>query len=211
MKLLAAIQAGGRSTRMGKDKAWLELAGRPLLEHGLAAAQPLADRLAVVISRDCSQPDKYAQLARKWRAALLYDPHDHRGPLGGIHTALLHAQRDEKTLVLACDLPFVTTDFLRLLQAVDRQETAQAASHGLTTPVDDAGRVQMLAGIYSAACLPQVEQMLAEDVLRLDRLCARVRTRRVEFAEYAHLLGAEKFLCNLNTPVDVPVNVNEVR
>jgi molybdopterin-guanine dinucleotide biosynthesis protein A len=203
MKLLAAIQAGGRSARMGTDKAWLELAGRPLIEHVLAAARPLADRLAVVISRDSSQLDKYAQLARQWRATLLYDLHDHRGPLGGIHTSLLHAQPDEKTLVLACDLPFVTTDFFNLLREVDRQETAQAAPHGLTTPVDEAGRVQMLAGIYGAACLPQVEQMLAEDVLRLDRLCARVRTRRVEFAEYAHLPGAEKFLRNLNTPEDV--------
>ncbi len=203
MKLLAAIQAGGRSARMGSDKAWLELAGQPLIEHVLAAAQPLADRLAIVISRDNSQPDPYAQLARQWRAALLYDLHDHRGPLGGIHTALRHAQPDEKTLVLACDLPFVTTDFLSLLQAMDRQGTAQTASHGLTVPLDEAERVQMLAGIYGAACLPQVEQMLAEDVLRLDRLCARVRTRRVTFAEYAYLPGAEKFLRNLNTPADV--------
>ena len=61
----------------------------------------------------------------------------------------------------------------------------------------------MLATIYGAACLPQVEQMLAEDVLRLDRLCERVRTRRVTFAEYAHLHGAENFLRNLNTPADV--------
>src|SRR5262249_7140309 len=152
---------------------------------------------------DNSQPDKYARLARQWRAALLYDLHDHRGPLGGIHTSLLHAQPDEKTLALACDLPFVTADFLNLLQEVDGQETAQATSHGLTTPVDEVGRAQMLAGIYGAVCLPQVEQMLAEDVLRLDRLCARVRTRRVAFAEYAHLNGAEKFLRNLNTPEDV--------
>jgi molybdenum cofactor guanylyltransferase len=203
MKLLAAIQAGGRSTRMGMDKAWLELAGRPLIEHVLAAAQPLAGRLAVVISRDNPASDKYAQLTRQWRAALLYDRHDHRGPLGGIHTSLQHAQPDEKILVLACDLPFLTTEFLGLLQALDQQETALSESHGLTTPVDEAGRVQMLAALYSPSCLLPVEQMLAEDVLRLDRLCARLRTRRVAFAEYAHLPGAQKFLCNLNTPEDV--------
>lgn len=203
MKLLAAIQAGGRSARMGTDKAWLELAGRPLIEHVLAAAQPLADRLAVVISRDNPQPDKYAQLAEQWRATLLYDLHDQRGPLGGIHTSLLHAQADEKTLILACDLPFVTTDFLSLLQELDQQETADGHSPGLTAPLDKVGRLQMLAGIYGAECLPQVEQMFAEDVLRLDQLCARVRTRYVASAEYAHLPGAEKFLHNLNTPEDV--------
>jgi molybdenum cofactor guanylyltransferase len=207
MKLLAAIQAGGRSARMGTDKAWLELAGRPLIEHVLAAAQPLADRLAVVISRDNSQTDKYAQLAEHWRAALLYDLHDHRGPLGGIHTSLLHAQADEKTLILACDLPYVTTGFLSLLQELDQQETTHGHSHGLTTPLDKAGRLQMLAGIYGAECLPQVEQMLAEDALRLDRLCARVRMRRAMFAEYAHLPGAEKFLRNLNTPEDVSESI----
>lgn len=204
MKLLAAIQAGGRSTRMGTDKAWLELAGRPLIEHLLAAAQPLAQRLAIVISRDHPTADQYAQLAARYRAALLHDLHDQRGPLGGIHTALRHAQLDEKTLVLACDLPFLTTEFLGWLQDLDQQETALNRQHGLTTPVDEAGRVQLLAAFYSRpVCLPPVEQMLAADVLRLDRLCARVHTRRVEFAEYAHLPGAEKFLGNLNTPADL--------
>jgi molybdopterin-guanine dinucleotide biosynthesis protein A len=198
MNVLGAIQAGGRSSRMGTDKAWVELAGRPLIEHVLAATQPLAQRLAIILSRDTSHLARYEQLAAHWHATLLFDQHAYRGPLGGIHTSLLQSTAAETTLILACDLPFVTTEFLAWLQ------TAHAAGrYDLSVPLDSTGRVQMLAGFYEQACLPVVEALLAADRLRVDGLLARVSARQATFAEYAHLTDAAKLLRNLNSPADL--------
>ena len=195
MKVFAAIQAGGRSTRMGTDKAWVELAGRPLIEYALDAAQPMAQRCAIVISHGTAQRERYATLAQQRQVSLLFDSHDYRGPLGGIHTALQHCAADETALILACDLPFITTEFLALLQSLHTPQ--------ITVPLDETGRRQMLAGFYDKACEPAVAALLAADQLRVDGLCAQVQVREVPFSVYAHLPQAVRLLRNLNTPEEV--------
>ncbi len=189
------IQAGGRSSRMGEDKSWLPLEGRPLLEHLLAKAKSVADHIAIVISATNPQADRYRELAQQWNAETLDDLHGFRGPLGGIYTALTTCADEDSALILACDLPFVTTDFLQRLWQVH-----QATQSELTVPLDQRHRVQMLAGIYSAACRAPIARMLAWDELAADRLCLRVKTRLVAFSEYAHLPAASRLLINLNTP-----------
>ena len=200
MKLLAAIQAGGRSRRMGTDKAWVEVNGCPMIEHVLAAAQPVAHRLALVISQATPERERYVALAEKWQAELLIDPYDQRGPLGGIATALQHCSADESALILACDLPFLTSAFLNLLTA---HHSALTAPH-LTVPEDQTGRLQMLCGIYDAGCLSYAEQLLAENKLRADGLCELVETQRLRWTNYAGLPAAERLLLNCNMLADVP-------
>ncbi|HEX4949420.1 MAG TPA: molybdenum cofactor guanylyltransferase [Blastocatellia bacterium] len=192
--MIAAIQAGGRSSRMGEDKAWLTIDERPMIEHILQAAQEVARRLLIIIHPTNPNLTRYEELAMRWSADLVYDLHDHRGPLGGIETALRQSIVHEAVLVLACDLPFVTAAFLRLLQ-----EIHQAKKCDLTVPVDAMGWQQMLAAVYAADCLEPVAAMLAEEKLKVQELCARVRTRRVLFAEYAHLPQPARLLQNINT------------
>ena len=200
MNLFAAIQAGGQSRRMGTDKAWLNLQGRPMIEHVLAAAQPLAQRLAIIISQTTLERDRYATLAKHWHAELLIDLYDQRGPLGGIATALRQCNADESALILACDMPFLSTDFLQLLAT---QHSALSTPH-LTIPTDQTDRVQMLCGIYDRAGLPFAEQLLANNQLRVDGLCACLETLHLEWADYAHLPNAERLLLNCNTKADLP-------
>lgn len=200
MKLLAAIQAGGQSRRMGEDKAWLGINGQPMIEHVLAAAQPLAERLAIVISQTTRAPERYAALAERWQAQLLIDPHDRRGPLGGIETALRVCATDECALVLACDMPYLTTEFILLLA----ERHASTSGTHITITADRDERRQMLCGIYERGCLPFVEQMLTANVLRVDRLCAQVATQQLHWKDYAHLPEAERLLLNCNSRADLP-------
>ena len=196
--MIATIQAGGRSSRMGADKAWVLIDGRPMIEHVLAAAQPVADHLAIVLNPANPHLTLYEELAARWSAEVLFDLHDYRGPLGGIETALQRSETDEAGLMLACDLPFVTTEFLQLLQAIH-----VSAASDLTVPWDAAGRPQMLAAIYAQACLAQVRAMLAANELKVQCLQQRVTTRPVRWAEYAHLAAAERLLHNINSPTDL--------
>jgi molybdopterin-guanine dinucleotide biosynthesis protein A len=211
---------------MGGDKSWVEIEGRPMIAHALGAASAVAGRLSIVISAGMPERERYETLAAAWGAEVIADLHDHRGPLGGIHTALrhLHGARSQHGcdrhgrhrqdgldgldgldgmdgvdgLMLACDLPFVSPDFLRWLAQIH-----EAEANDFTAPVDRNGRLQPLAGFYGPACLPAVETMLAAGVLRVDRIGDVVKTRRVSFEEYAGLPGAERFLLNVNAPADL--------
>jgi molybdopterin-guanine dinucleotide biosynthesis protein A len=192
------VQAGGRSSRMGQDKAFLEVEGLPMMERVLVAAQSVAKSLAIIINASNPNRDAYQKLTDRWNVRLLYDLHNHRGPLGGIYTSLVHCAKEESALVLACDFPYLTTQFLLFLSQIHQHTDP----HSITLPVDQEGRLQPLAGIYSASCLPAVERMLAHDILRVDRICSEVATRLVAFKEFAQLPGAEKFFLNINTPDD---------
>lgn len=194
--VFAAIQAGGRSARMGADKAWVTLAKRPLIDSALRAAQPLAQRFAIVISKEMPELERYQELANAWGADILIDPNNHCGPLGGIQTALRHCTSNETALILACDLPFITSDFLTLLA----QHHSHTQAPAITIPLDQSGRRQMLAGFYDLECLPAVESLLAEEKLRVDGLCGRVNLQEVAYSAYCHLPGASRLLTNLNTP-----------
>ncbi len=196
--MIAIIQAGGQSSRMGEDKAWIVINGRPMIEHVIAAAQKITTAIAVIINPANPDRKKYEALAESLSANLMHDLHDHRGPLGGIETGLQFCGAEKSALILACDLPFVSTEFLRLLQQIHQTENSL-----LTVPLDQAGRPQMLAAIYSPACLPHVSDLLAGNELKARLLCQRVKTRLVDFSEYSYLPEAEKFLVNLNTPEEL--------
>jgi len=201
------IQAGGRSSRMKQDKAWLEVDGAPMIERVVAAAGPAAGRLGIIVNAANPQIERYERLAESCDAGLIFDLHEHLGPLGGVHTALAHCGAGESALILACDLPFITTDLLTFLCGVHQGENPQSASpqfgrnpQSITVPLDQSNRPQPLAAIYDQSLEATVGQMLAANELRVDLLYSRVSTRRVGFAEFAHLRDAERFFINVNTP-----------
>jgi molybdopterin-guanine dinucleotide biosynthesis protein A len=188
------IQAGGLSSRMGTDKAWLEIENRPMIERVLTAVGPVVNSLSIIVNAANPHLQRYESLAGSYDAKVVYDMHDHRGPLGGIGTALTHCKSDQSALILACDMPFITTEFLAFLIDLHRREANQ-----LTLPLDREERLQPLAGVYSASCRPAVEQMLNTNDLRVDNLCRRVNTRRVAFSELAGLMNAERLFVNINS------------
>ena len=198
------IQAGGRSSRMKRDKAWLEIDGVPMIERAVAAAGP-AGRLGIIVNAANPQIKRYERLAESCGARLIFDLHEHLGPLGGIHTALAHCGAGESALILACDLPFITTEFLSFLRDVHQTQNPQSAirnPQSITVPLDQLNRLQPLAAIYDQSLEAAVGQMLAANELKVDSLYPRVSTRQVGFVEFARLRDAERFFINVNTPED---------
>src|SRR5215468_10018426 len=145
------IQAGGRSSRMNRDKAWLEIEGAPMIERVIAAVRPAVVRLGVIVNPANSQIGRYEKLAESRDATLIFDLHEHLGPLGGIHTALAHCGANESALILACDLPFITSEFLSFLCDIHQTKNPLSASpdpQSVTVPLDQSNRQQPLAAIY---------------------------------------------------------------
>ena len=197
------IQAGGRSSRMKQDKAWLEIDGAPMIERVVAAAGPAAGRLGIIVNAANPQIERYERLAESCDAGLIFDLHEHLGPLGGVHTALAHCGAARSALILACDLPFITTDLLTFLCEIHQAPILHSpfpTPPAVTVPLDQSNRPQPLAAIYDKSLEATVGQMLAANELRVDLLYSRVTTRRVGFAEFDHLRDAERFFINVNTP-----------
>jgi molybdenum cofactor guanylyltransferase len=133
------VLAGGKSTRMGRDKAPLEFDGVPLVERALRNLREITGAPRILGNR----PD----LAHF--APVVSDIYPHAGPLGGIHAGLTAAAR-EWSVFLPVDVPLLPVGFLRYL--VDRVSLTQALA---TIPIV-AGRHQPLVALYHRSLLPTI-------------------------------------------------------
>lgn len=185
------ILAGGQSRRMGQDKALLRLApGEPtLIERVAAAARGLGPVWIVA-----NPPDRYAWLG----LPSVGDSDPGQGPLGGL-AAGLAATGAAHNLVLACDLPDLHPAVLHLL--VDQPRDYDALVPRWTAP-DGTIRVEPLHAIYSAACLPAVQDALAAGQRHFTSFYAAVQVRYLPETLLRTVDPDLRTFHNLNTPAD---------
>jgi len=136
MECSALILAGGESRRMGRDKAWLELDGRPLIERAVERLRRLGIREILISGR---AGEDYSAL----NCPVLLDRAPGLGPLGGIERGLRECTT-HMLLVLAVDLPRMSPAFLIKMQ--------QASDHLIGVVPELNGRLEPLAAIYPQRC-----------------------------------------------------------
>ncbi len=131
----AILLAGGRSTRMGADKAFLELDGKLLLEHLLDVLHPLVAEVVIMRARDQPQASfpQFPQAFLRWGQ----DSQADQGPLQGLADAVpLLSPSLRQVFVLSCDLPRLRTDWLlRLQQAGQGADGACTKNGGIANPL----------------------------------------------------------------------------
>lgn len=136
--MTAIILAGGGSTRMGREKATIALAGRTLLQRVIDAAAEVADETVVV----CAPGRPLPSIEVRGSLRLATDEVGGQGPLAGILAGLAVAS-GEIALLLACDQPFVRPALLHLLVAqVAEAPAAIPVRDGQTQPLCAAVRVE---------------------------------------------------------------------
>ena len=184
LETAGVVLAGGRSTRMGGDKALAPLAGRPLVAHVAARLAPQVDALFLNANGDAA---RFACLG----CAVVADaaPNAGGGPLAGIAAALRHAlsQRCDWLATAPCDAPFLPLDLVARLAAA-----AGASGAPLAVAATAAGLEPMFA-LWSTALAPEVEAALAAGDGGPRQLIARLRGAEARFDD------ADAF-ANLNTP-----------
>jgi molybdopterin-guanine dinucleotide biosynthesis protein A len=184
------ILVGGASSRMGANKSRLLLNGKTTVSLISEALRPVTSKVSVVgtsLEATSSGLPGVPDLLEHW------------GPLGGIQAAL-HACRTEQSLVIACDLPFVTGELLAyLLQVKSEGDTTPAA----VVPLQSDGRPQPLCAVYKkASCLPAAEKSIALGEHTPRAMLDKIDTHYVNFSEFTSLSGSEHFFFNLNRPED---------
>ena len=170
---------------MGTDKAWLRLGKRYAIEWVIDALRPVAEELAIV-----ANIEEYKQLGPPVYSDIIKD----YGPLGGIHTALTNA-RNNGVLIVACDLPFVTTQLFEKLIAF-------GTDYEIVVPISQHGQTEQMCAQYSKECLPAIESLYKECIHTPKALFERCKTKRLEWSEIETLPNAMHFFDNLNTPED---------
>ena len=205
VKACGFITAGGRSSRMGRDKAWLELDGRPMIERVIEALKPITPHIHII-----ANSVEYSRLG----LPVIADTNQGIGPLEAIRTALANSPT-EWALLVGCDMPFVTSQlFARLLHiaapetsdsgfpTADSRAPAYALQPAAVVPLNAQGLPEPLCAAYSIVALPTVTEVIASGGRKVSFLFERLATRLVAFDEMKDLPACELFFENINTPED---------
>jgi molybdopterin-guanine dinucleotide biosynthesis protein A len=182
----AFVLAGGKSSRMGSDKAFLRLGDETLLSQALKLTSAVIREVCIV-----GAAKKFASFGR-----VVEDVYRERGPLGGIHAALSGSTTD-LNLMLAVDLPFVTHELLQYLLSRALESGAM-----VTVPRTGSG-FQPLCAVYRRGFTEVAEQSLLEGKNKIDSLFARVGTCVIEENELVRAGFSAEMFRNLNTPEDL--------
>jgi molybdopterin-guanine dinucleotide biosynthesis protein A len=182
--LSAAILAGGQAGRFGgRDKGALVVGGRSIRERQIAELAALTTEI-LIVGGDADG---------EGRARVIRDRIPGCGPLGGLHTALLEASGDP-TIVIACDMPYVSAPLLGHLASLARDVDAVVPRTG--------DGYHPLCAVYARACLEPIARRLAEGRLKMTGLFDDVRVRVVEVEELQAFGDVDRLLANVNSPAD---------
>jgi molybdenum cofactor guanylyltransferase len=169
------VLAGGKSSRMGQNKAFLTIAGEPLVVRIARELAAVTGSVTLV-----GEPGLYAGLGFE----VIPDGYPGCGPLAGIHAALQHARHDW-SLVAACDMP-VSAHIWGELTSRSRSDS------GVIMAVDEEGRPEPLAALYHRRCASVIEEALAAGRYKVTDALAGLHVVQVPFEGAAFR--------NLNTP-----------
>jgi molybdopterin-guanine dinucleotide biosynthesis protein A len=178
----AVILAGGRSRRMGRNKALLPYRGKPLIAHVFETLEPLFEDIFLVTNA----PVLFDFLP----CPKIPDRVPGKGPISGVDAALRHS-RTTYVLVVGCDTPFLIPSLLKLL-AGKTQDADLVIPYGPHGP-------EPLCAVYGKGCLPFIEESLRKDDFSLMALISRLRSREISREEVASVDPDFRSFRNINT------------
>jgi molybdopterin-guanine dinucleotide biosynthesis protein A len=181
------ILAGGNNTRMGTNKAFLEINGVRLIDKTINIYRGLFSEIIIVTN----DPLSYLEFTN---ATVITDIYKGKGALGGIYTGLFYS-KNTYAFVSACDMPYLNKDFIEYL-------AGQSGKHDVIVPVLAEG-YQPLHAIYSRNCLPSIKRLLMLDKLKVTGFYRDMRVLGVSEEQILPFNKNGRLFQNLNTPQDV--------
>jgi len=194
----AAILIGGKATRFdGRDKSALLVDGQTILSRQLDAVSAVSPGMDV----DVMLVGGHAPGGAPASARRIADIVPGCGPLSGVHAALSSA-RHGVTLMLACDMPFVSAPLLRyLLSLADDPGRGHTGGPDVVVPQTERG-YHPLCAVYTRACLDPAARRLARREFALTGLFDEVRVRVVTVDALETFGDPDRLLANVNTSIE---------
>jgi len=178
------VLAGGKSSRMGTDKALVELAGRPLIARAVEKLRQICAEVHIL----SSNPELEVH------APLIGDLHEDCGPIGGIEAALAHSRFDWN-LMLPVDLPFMPAEFLR-----DWVERVTARADICAAYFEVGGKPQPSVLMIRREAGPSIRASILQGQYKLLPALGETSLGSRVWVEVLHDADAERWFVNVNTP-----------
>jgi molybdenum cofactor guanylyltransferase len=183
--MTGVILVGGKSRRMGRDKAFIPWEGRPLFERTLDIFNESFRQVILVGNHE----ERFAD----YHLPVISDLYP-GSALGGLYTGLYHATTDH-IFVAPCDMPYPSRELIRCLCNIRDGYDAIVPR----TPQ----ALEPLFAIYAKSCLEPMREMLENGELKVYDLYPRISTRYLCGEELARAGGSGLSLLNVNTPQEV--------
>jgi molybdenum cofactor guanylyltransferase len=191
MKLFGYVQAGGGSTRFGRDKALVELQGKTMLARTTELLSPLCEEVKIVAANG-----KYSQSS----AGFVEDRWPGEGPLGGILSALLETRRIANepmwSLIVSCDMPFLNSEFLGLLK-----ERAFSSGAKVVVPESENG-LEPLCACWRSDTAAEIQTMFDAGLRKVSEATKRLPMEVLDEGVWKRFDSDQRLFWNMNTPAD---------
>jgi len=184
MKVTGVVLAGGQSKRMGQNKALMPFKSSTLIEQVLATLCSFTDEQIII-----GDPEIYCRFGTVYA-----DVFPGKGPLGGLHSALLNSNTD-LNFVVGCDMPKIDRSIFDHLLGHDGEE------YDAFVPIH-AGQMEPLCALYSKKCLDHFADCLEQDMLKLSDAFSGIRVKFVQVGPGTEIDDLDVFK-NLNLPEDI--------
>ena len=148
--MTAVILAGGKSSRMGSNKAFLKLKGKTFIERQIDLLREMFDEIFI----SANTPSEYEYL----KLPVFKDIYPEKGPLCGIYTSLVNSG-STSTFMLACDMPFVESGLIKHLKGFTKE-------YDVVVPKSERG-LEPLHAFYSKNCIDPIKKELDSNNLRI--------------------------------------------
>ncbi len=177
------VLSGGENRRMGADKAFLKVAGVPMIERVLQSLRKVFQNIIIVTNA----PHLYTQ----YDAVLVTDALEQRGPLTGIYSGLSQAAT-KYGFVVACDMPFLNPNLISYMAGL-------AGGEDIVVPLFE-GRPEPLHAVYSRNLLPVMEMQIKQEKRKIQDIFTGRSVRYVTDREIGRFDPSRRSFVNLNTP-----------
>jgi molybdenum cofactor guanylyltransferase len=190
-KIAAYILAGGGSTRFGRDKALVSVGGTPLLARMIGLLLAATDGATIV-----GPPERYAGSS----VGVVADQWPGEGPLGGIVTALLHTRDQESVcewnMIVSCDMPFLTVDWMNFLAQRAKQSAAQVVlAHSAHGP-------EPLCACWRTDAVETLQAAFGRGVRKVTQGISLLRAEVLDERDWKRFDSAGRLFWNMNTAAD---------
>lgn len=187
--MTSIILAGGKSSRLGRNKALQVIGGKSLIQWVVARLATLSTEIIISTARGdaipCSSTAKITTVA---------DIYPDKGPLGGIYSGLI-ASSAPRAIVVSCDTPFLSAGLLEYMTRIP-------STFDVVVPrIKD--RVEPLCAVYSKDCVDPIQELLQQNELKIIELFPMVKVRYIEEDEVDSFDPEHLSFFNINSQADL--------
>ncbi|MCX6003538.1 MAG: molybdenum cofactor guanylyltransferase [Chloroflexi bacterium] len=193
MEVTGIILAGGKSLRLGRNKAMEKIGGVPLIERVIRSLTPITNKLILVTGSDNKS---FSSIKA---AELVADIYPDKGPLGGIYTGLYYSG-NVANIVVACDMPFLNISLLEHM-------TKLLPSFDAIVPRWPGGQTEPLHAVYSISCLPVIRKHLENNQFSVTTFLKKMHVLHLNKRGFSSFDPEFLSFFNINTQADLDLAI----